>query len=290
MGLTNGQLERHFGANKLLAIAQVLNILLDSKRVHLYNSTENPNELMYKLVAEEQAQKFEGIGPDQMLVYQICERSGSKGVLIGDIKAETKITEPTFTKTLKLLESRQIIKAVRSVTSNSRKFYMLFATVPDKEITGGPWYTDQEFDHAFVDVLQKCTVNFVKTAAKKHGEPFLSASDILNKLVSSDIIAVNTISLDELILVMHTLVYDGKLEEVRNASLGDHVAGSGTIIKYKVAKDYDPPNFLTETPCGICPAIAQCREGGIISPTTCVYMNDWLALNYDPNDMNGLTW
>ena len=83
--------------------------------------------------------------------------------------------------------------------------------LPAKEITGGPWYTDQEFDHAFVDVLQECTVNFVKTAAKKHGEPFLSASDILNKLVSSEIIAVNTISLDELILVMDTRVYVGKL-------------------------------------------------------------------------------
>ena len=31
---------------------------------------------------------------------------------------------------------------------------MLFDVEPAKEITGGPWYTDQEFDHEFVEGKQ----------------------------------------------------------------------------------------------------------------------------------------
>jgi DNA-directed RNA polymerase III subunit RPC6 len=75
--------------------------------------------------------------------------------------------------------------------------------------------------------------------------------------------------------------------------MGGHAGaagGGGGIVKYKVAKEFEPPDFLTQTPCGLCPAIAQCREGGVISPTSCLYMNDWPALNYDPTEPDGLSW
>lgn len=54
------------------------------------------------------------------------------------------------------------MKSVRSVTSKSKKLYMLFDTVPAKDITGGPWYTDQEFDHEFIDELYRFIVQYVK--------------------------------------------------------------------------------------------------------------------------------
>ena len=61
------------------------------------------------------------------------------------------------------MEQRHLVKAVRSVTSKSKKLYMLFDVSPAKEITGGPWYTEQEFDSQFVDELCHFIVNFVRT-------------------------------------------------------------------------------------------------------------------------------
>jgi DNA-directed RNA polymerase III subunit RPC6 len=33
----------------------------------------------------------------------------------------------------------------------------------------------------------------------------------------------------------------------------------------------------TLAPCGVCPVIDQCREGGHISPQSCAYYAQWLA-------------
>lgn len=34
---------------------------------------------------------------------------------------------------------------------------------------------------------------------------------------------------------------------------------------------------LTSMPCGVCPVIDDCKEGGAISPQTCVYYQTWLG-------------
>ena len=51
---------------------------------------------------------------------------------------------------------------MRSITSKSKKLYILFDTVPAKELTGGPWYTDQEFDHEFLAELSKFICQYVR--------------------------------------------------------------------------------------------------------------------------------
>ena len=85
-----------------------------------------------------------------------------RGIWTRDIKIATNIPQHSLTKTLKILEQRSLIKAVRSVVSKSKKLYMLYDTVPAKEITGGPWYSDQEFDHEFVTELGSYIVSIVK--------------------------------------------------------------------------------------------------------------------------------
>jgi DNA-directed RNA polymerase III subunit RPC6 len=284
-GLSNDQLENHFGASKMASIAEVVNILLEQKRLNLFT---HGSGLVYKLVAEETAVKFEGLTQEQMLVYQICERAGSKGVWTRDIKNQSNIPQHTLNKTLKDLEGRSLIKYVRSVTSKSRKLYMLFDTQPAKEITGGPWYTDQEFDHAFVEELCRAVVNFVGSTSRRPGDPLPDSHNLLVQLTTSGIIAANTITVEDLEMILNMLVYDGRLEEVRNAAMGGAGMAGGAarvgLVKYRVAKRFNPPNHLTEMPCGVCPVVGQCREGGVISPTTCAYMNDWLALNYQELD------
>ena len=39
---------------------------------------------------------------------------------------------------------------------------MLYDILPSKDITGGPWYTDQEFDHEFIEELCKFIVQYVQ--------------------------------------------------------------------------------------------------------------------------------
>jgi len=205
-GLSNEDLERYFGA-RFAALPPILNNLLDLKRLNLYTRDGN---LLYKLVEEETAAKFEGLGDQQILVYQVCEKAGSRGVWTRDIKTATNIPQHTLTKTLKLLEQRNLIKSVRSVVSKSKKLYMLYDIVPAKEITGGPWYTDQEFDQAFVDDLTATILHDCK------GNQQLDRKGILDKL-SGRAIEQSTLSLDELDTLLQTLVYDKQLESIKTA-------------------------------------------------------------------------
>eukprot|EP01040_Poterioochromonas_malhamensis_P021641 gene21641-26154_t len=144
-GYSDEQLKRHFG-DRYTQLVPHVNELLMFNRLQLYNQGDS---LYYKAIKEEAAAKFAGLGPEQILVYQAIERSGNKGIWTRDIKIGTNIAQNTLTKTLKILEQRNLIKSVRSVVSKSKKLYMVFDMVPAKEITGGPWYSDQEFDHDF---------------------------------------------------------------------------------------------------------------------------------------------
>jgi hypothetical protein len=86
-----------------------------------------------------------------------------RGIWTRDIKIATSIPQHTLTKTLKVLENRNLVKSVRSVLSKSKKLYMITEMEPAKEITGGPWYSDQEFDHDFVHELSRFIVQLVST-------------------------------------------------------------------------------------------------------------------------------
>ena len=73
------------------------------------------------------------------------------------------MTQHNLTKILKILEQRSLIKSVRSVVSKSKKLYMIYEATPAKEITGGPWYSDQQdFDGEFVEALSNFIVQTIK--------------------------------------------------------------------------------------------------------------------------------
>jgi DNA-directed RNA polymerase III subunit RPC6 len=130
-----------------------------------------------------------------------------RGIWTRDIKTATNISQHSLAKSLKILEQRCLLKSVRSVASKSKKLYMLYELTPTKEITGGPWYTDQEFDHEFVEELGNFIVQFVSSQGMS------DISTIHDRVRISGITRIE-LSMDELELVVQTLIYDGRLEEV----------------------------------------------------------------------------
>lgn len=157
---------------------------------------------------------------------------------------------------------------------------MLFDVTPSKEITGGPWYTEQEFDHQFVEELCHFIVEYIR---KKE----VANSDEIHHTVCISGISTVELSAQETNLVIQTLMYDGRLEEVNPAVV--RVLGKDTSkMHYKVCKEFMAPNYLTSAPCGVCPVAAQCTDGGEISPATCDYMKIWL--NMQAEDGEDLEW
>ena len=61
------------------------------------------------------------------------------GIWTKDLRKRTGLSQPIVARAIKTLESRQLIKAVKSVNYANRKYYMLFHMEPSQQVTGGAW-------------------------------------------------------------------------------------------------------------------------------------------------------
>lgn len=105
--------------------------------------------------------------------------------------------------------------------------------------------------------------------------------------------------MDDIETILNTLIYDGKVEmTVIAAKEGTVGSVDGQVKLYRGVNPVLQPTGLIRTPCGLCPVTApgscdwllqdlsellsppqvfdDCHEGGEISPSTCVYLTEWL--------------
>ncbi|TMW63777.1 hypothetical protein Poli38472_002718 [Pythium oligandrum] len=267
--LTDAEVREYFqseGKGEYERLPSVINALMSEGRIKIF---QKGNVLSYGVVGAEEAERIKGLTIEQRLVLQEIERAGNKGIWTRDIKTHTNIPQQIVTKTLRVLESRRLVKSVKSISSKNKKLYMLFDLVPSTEITGGPWYNEQEFDHVFIDTLS----TFVYEVIKASGMSTLKA--ITDKVHASGISKV-ALGPEEIRSIIQTLMYDGRVEEVRGVRLTPGQTNHET--KYKISQEISTFNYLSETPCGVCPVFDQCQEGNIISPRSCLYLTKWLDL------------
>jgi DNA-directed RNA polymerase III subunit RPC6 len=105
--------------------------------------------------------RFKGLTSEDMLVYQAIQQAANTGIWTADLKKRTNLQQLQVNKALKNLESRSLVKPVKTVSNKNRKVYMLFELDPSREVTGGAWYTEQDYDAEFVDVVKQQCLHFI---------------------------------------------------------------------------------------------------------------------------------
>ena len=225
-----------------------------------------------------------GFEREEHLVYQIIEGAGNKGIWIRDIKIRSNLVQTHISKILKKLESKKLIKSVKSVQASKKKMYMLYDMTPDDSLTGGAFYSDQEFESEFVDMLNQQCLKFLQQKAFKaranHSDPIAQASASLcstqevHSFITQLGISNVKLTLDNIRMILDTLIYDGRAEV--QVTSGHLHAGGDVQRLYRVAKSVIGSTGFSRIPCGICPVINHCQDGGAISPVSCVYMKEWL--------------
>ncbi len=245
--------------------------------------------LLYRLKSNSSASSItKGFEREERLVYQIIEDSGNKGIWTRDIRIKSNLSQTDVSKILKKLESKQLIKPVKSVQASKKRVYMLFDLTPDETLTGGAWYSDQEFESEFVEVLNQHCLKFLQQKAFKarasHSDPISQASASLCstkevcKYITELGISKVKLTVDDIRMILDTLIYDGKAEVQIMLSQQDR-GGEGSDLQrlYRVTRAVLQDTGFSRIPCGVCPVINQCCDGGAVSPATCVYMKEWLT-------------
>ncbi|XP_041351175.1 DNA-directed RNA polymerase III subunit RPC6-like [Gigantopelta aegis] len=259
-----------------------INRLLSTGRIDLLRSG---NKLVYRLKDPDAAKEVKGADHQEKVVYQIIKEATNKGIWIRDIRYKSNLLMTQLNKILKNLESKKLIKAVKSVAASKKKVYMLYNLEPDRTVTGGSWYSDQDFESEFVEVLNQQTYKFLEqkhvAACETQLDPisqknsaFAPSKDVW-KFISELGISKVQLSVEDIETILDTLIFDGKVERSIVAGAGGS-GDSGQLKLYRAVKPLISPTGLVRMPCGTCPVFHQCHEGGVISPSSCVYMKDWL--------------
>uniref|UniRef100_A0A3B4Z1P4 DNA-directed RNA polymerase III subunit RPC6 n=1 Tax=Stegastes partitus TaxID=144197 RepID=A0A3B4Z1P4_9TELE len=204
-----------------------------------------------------------------------------------DIRFKSNLPLTEINKILKNLESKKLIKAVKSVAASKKKVYMLYNLQPDRSVTGGAWYSDQDFESEFVEVLNQQCFKFLQSKAEaardskqspmvQRNSSFATSHEVWKYICELGISKVD-LSMDDIETILNTLIYDGKVEmTVIAAKEGTVGSVDGQMKLYRGVNAVIQPTGLVKTPCGLCPVFEDCHEGGEISPSSCIYMSEWL--------------
>lgn len=210
-------------------------------------------------------------------MYRIIEEAGNKGIWIRDIRHKSNLMMTKLNKVLKNLETKKLIKLVKSVSAIKKKVYMLYNLEPDNSVTGGAWYQDQDFEAEFVDVLNQQCYRYLEQrrdeAKAISGGPLLcrnksyvTAKEV-HKFISELGISKVQLSISDLETILYTLVLDGKAERTIT---------SDSFYLYRAVECLLAPPGLVKITCGVCPMVNRCAEIGAYNPKDCNYLTEWL--------------
>ncbi|XP_070775073.1 DNA-directed RNA polymerase III subunit RPC6 isoform X2 [Enoplosus armatus] len=217
---------RAMAINKLLSLGQ-----LDLLR--------NSSGLLYRMKDAQSASKMKGSDNQEKLVYQVIEDAGNKGIWSRDIRFKSNLPLTEINKILKNLESKKLIKAVKSVAAEAAR-----------------------------DSKQSPMV--------QRNSSFATSHEVWKYICELGISKVD-LSMDDIETILNTLIYDGKVEmTVIAAKEGTVGSVDGQMKLYRGVNPVIQPTGLVRTPCGLCPVFDDCHEGGEISPSNCIYMTEWL--------------
>ena len=126
-GVSDKILENSFRSVTMQQRVSALNRLLSLNKIDLLKSTTDAGTFLYRIRdtsnATSSSISIGGSATDQMerVVYQLVKESESSGIWMRDIRTKTKLSQTILNKTLKSLESKKLIKAVKSVHASKKK-------------------------------------------------------------------------------------------------------------------------------------------------------------------------
>ena len=172
-------------------------------------------------------------------------------------------------------------------------------------MTGGAWYTDQEFESEFVEILNQQSYNYLYEKLEKSRQAgattgpmaarsmSMATSKEVAKYISDLGISKIELKQEDIEAILDTLIYDGKLEKTTKVQDGQEIKVSCVVTFiasllelslsrsffqfYRAVESLLPTNGLVRIPCGMCPVHKNCHDSiGPINPIKCQYLTEWL--------------
>ncbi|GBE83537.1 hypothetical protein SCP_0505910 [Sparassis crispa] len=212
------------------ARVEAINFLLGTGMFKALKDTKGA--LSFRAVMKKELEVKKDMSDEESMVLSHIQASGNEGIWTKHLKAKTELHQTVIDRCIKSLVQKQLIKAVKSVKYPTRKIYMLFHLDPSVEMTGGPWYTDNELDTEFIKLLCSACLRFIRDRSlpkhksqdgdSKTSQPLFpisaapsypTAQQIL-AFLSKSRITETQLDVEHIEMLLNVLVLDGEVEKV----------------------------------------------------------------------------
>ncbi|KAL1676452.1 RNA polymerase Rpc34 subunit-domain-containing protein [Schizophyllum commune] len=224
--------------NKELSVEDVAEIIPDNKartdalnfllKVGLFKSLKNEKgKVSFRAVTKEEITVTKDLTAEEGLVLSHIKASKNEGIWTKHLKAKTNLAQALIDKCLKVLTQKKLIKRVQSVQHPTRKIYMLEGVEPSVALTGGPWYTDNELDVAFINTLIRACLKIVRDmssprqSADKQGalfpvgyQPEYPTAQKIRSALQRAHLTDTDLSEEHVESLLNVLILDGEIERI----------------------------------------------------------------------------
>lgn len=104
------------------------------------------------------------------MVYSMIDDAGGDGIWSQTLQKRLNMHDSVMKNALKQLQAKGLIAPFKNVEHPNKKMYIKASIRPSDRATGGPWYTDQNFDDAFIEELQRVVFDFIKRQGSYHSK------------------------------------------------------------------------------------------------------------------------
>lgn len=270
-GVSKDFIEQSLSEAPREALLGALNTLLTSSRLKM--SQTSTGTIQFELQSEATASRIrvlDGLSAEDRLIYQEIERSGDSGIRSKDLRVRSNLQQQQVAKVLRTLESRGLVRSVKSIAAKNQKLYILAGLEPSAAVTGGTWYTDEQtYDHALVEILQNAAYDFIARSKTISA----TAQQVLDFINRTGLVRGKPLAVGDIDAILQSLVYDARLEITRGVSSGPGEARTYKLLE--MSHDFAPHHV--HVPCSICPMFDVCAPDAEINPQSCEYIARWLS-------------
>lgn len=220
--MTQDELTAKYKAEALDEQLKAINGLLKKS---LFKAQTIGASIQYLAVAKAEASMMGKLDENEGMVYQHINDSRNEGIWTKQLKTRTNLHQTIINRCLKSLEQKQLVKAVKSVKYPTRKIYMLYGLTPSIELSGGPWYTDNELDTGFINELSMACLNYIRSKSfPKNGQSRalfptsrtweLPSANTVHSYLRNSGLTETELDLEHVISLLDVLVYDELVEKI----------------------------------------------------------------------------
>ncbi|KAL8436339.1 hypothetical protein Efla_005965 [Eimeria flavescens] len=198
-------------------------------------------------------------------IYCAVELAGNTGVWTADIRKTTGLQTHIIQRGVRnLCDNLQLIKPIKNIQVKNRKMYILSHMEPSKEIAGGSFYTNGEFNEQLVEQLRERLSVFLSNARSS------TFSALVAFVRSSGEVGGGAFSDDDILQLVATLECEDKVARIQTGSELTFVWNQSENLR-----------LLDEVPCVGCSLADDCSREGRVNPGDCAYLSHWLGLDVE---------